>query len=160
MIVWRLTTERHVTDAFDGEGARFHGGRFNRPGCPVVYCASVLSLAALEVLVHLDPAHAPVKWVAIPATVPDDLPSQCLAVADLPPAWRSYPAPEALGAAGTDWFKAAQTAVLCVPSAVIPGEHNYLLNPTHPDMARIEIGSGQPFGFDPRLWEVKGAESS
>lgn len=117
----------------------------------MVYCAATLSLAALEVLVHIDPTHAPASWVAIPASIPDDLTILDLNVGDLPPRWRSYPAPQGIRVFGTTWLQSRKSAVLSVPSAVIPDERNYLLDPTHPDMQRIEIGATEPFAFDPRL---------
>lgn len=151
MKIWRLTTKRHAASAFDGEGARRHGGRFNDAGSAVVYCAATLSLAALEVLVHIDPTHAPAAWVAIPATIPDDLTIRDLKPEELPSNWRSYPAPEGIRTFCTSWLQARKSAVLSVPSAIVPDERNYLLDPSHPDMGRIEIGEPLPFTFDPRL---------
>lgn len=152
MRIWRLTSERHASHAFDGEGARLYGGRFNHPGHGVVYCAATLSLAALELLVHLEPSQVPEDRVALPATIPPDLSVRELTVGELPKDWRIYPAPEALKDLGTAWIRAGETAVLTVPSAVIPMERNLLLNPSHSDMTKIEIGEPQPFAFDPRLW--------
>ncbi len=73
--------------------------------------------------------------------------------ADLPAGWRPYPAPEGLAGLGSEWVRGGQTAVLVVPSAVIPQEHNYLINPAHPDIRAIRVGSPQPFSLDPRLWK-------
>lgn len=152
MKIWRLTSQRHAHHAFDGEGARLYGGRFNHPGEAVVYCAATLSLAALELLVHLDVSQVPEDRVALSATIPPDFPIRELEVGDLPKDWRAYPAPEGLKDLGTAWIRSRETAVLSVPSAIVPVERNFLLNPNHPDMAKVEIGDPQPFAFDPRLW--------
>ena len=78
-----------------------------------------------------------------------------LTAADLPPDWRQYPAPELLADIGNAWIEARQTAVLAVPSAVIPQETNYLLNPAHTDFLKIRIHAAEPFAFDPRMWKKK-----
>ena len=149
MRVWRLCKIKHI--AFDGEGARRAGGRWNRRGTRVVYTSESLSLAALELLVHCEIALAPEDLVAVPAEVPDAIAREELSAADLPRDWRVHPAPEGLARLGTDWIRRGKTAVLGVPSAVVPAERNFLLNPAHPDFARIRVGRPEPFSFDPRL---------
>lgn len=152
MKVWRLTSRRYAEHAFDGEGARLYGGRFNHSGTAIVYCSESLSLAVLEMLVHLESQQAPTDWVAIPALVPAELPIRELNAEELPEGWRRYPAPEALKTLGSDWADAGEAVALSVPSVVIPHERNLLLNPLHPDMKRVEVGSPEPFVLDPRLW--------
>ena len=149
MRVWRLCKKAHA--AFDGEGARLAGGRWNRRGTAVVYASETLSLAALELLAHVDPALAPEDLVAIPAEIPDSVALTRIDPSDLPRSWRRAPAPESLARVGTDWVTAGTTAVLCVPSALVPRERNVLLNPRHADFAKIRIGAAEPFSFDPRL---------
>ena len=151
MRVWRICSRRHRT--FDGEGARLYGGRWNRPGTPIVYTSGSLSLAVLELFVHVDTDLAPSGMVAIPADIPENLIVDRLDIAKLPKTWRAYPAPEALKDIITAWIDKASTAVLAVPSAVIPSEQNYLLNPKHPDFKRIRVQSSIPFEFDPRMWK-------
>lgn len=152
LTVWRLVAERHAASAFDGEGARLYGGRWNHPGVRVVYTSATLSLAALELLVHLDLEDAPENRVAIGAELPAGLEIQELSAKDLPTAWRSYPAPEALKDLGTAWASESRSPVLRVPSVVIPEESNYLLNPHHPDLSRMTVQDPAPFTFDRRLW--------
>ena len=153
MLIWRISKQRHAQTAFTGEGARRFGGRWNLPGAAMVYCASSLSLAALETFVHMEIEDAGNLLVAIPALIPDELFIETLAVTDLPVNWRDYPAPSTLAELGNAWLSTGKSAVLQVPSAVIPIEFNVLLNPNHPDFRRIEIGEPDPFGFDPRLWK-------
>lgn len=153
MKVWRLCSRAHA--AFDGEGARRAGGRWNQRGTAIVYASATLSLAAQELFVHLDPAEAPKDLVAVSADIPDSVRIKRVAAAGLPRNWRQYPAPESLAAIGTAWARSLEIAVLEVPSAVIPQEKNYLLNPAHAEFARIVKGRPAPFSFDPRMWKRK-----
>lgn len=138
---------------FDGEGARRSGGRWNRPGPAIVYTSATLALAALEVFVRVAPSDAPVDLVAVAADIPDEVAITRLRSTALPPGWRRYPPPEVLAALGTEWVRRGRTAVMAVPSAVIPQELNYLINPRHSDFRRIRIGRPVPFRFDARMWK-------
>lgn len=151
MRVWRLCSRRYRR--FDGEGARLYGGRWNYAGTSIVYTSGSLSLAALELFVHVDTDLAPDGLVAIPADIPEDVAVGTVDIAKLPRNWRAYPAPEALKDIATAWVKESSTAVLAVPSVVIPSEQNYLLNPRHRDFRRVRIQKAIPFEFDPRLWK-------
>jgi RES domain-containing protein len=151
--VWRITSPRHVGDAFTGEGARLYGGRWNPPGVALVYTSSTLSLCALEYFVHLDPTLAPDRLAAIPADLPAGFEVPLLPLADLPADWRSYPAPGRLQDIGSAWVREARSFALRVPSAIIPDEHNILLNPRHPDHHRLRVHAAQAFSFDPRMWK-------
>lgn len=137
--------------AIDGEGARLYGGRWNRPGRPVVYTSGSLALAALEYLVHVDPADVPADLLALTLEVPDHLEVQALDAATLPSDWMHYAAPAACQSAGAAWLAAGETAMLRVPSAPVPEEWNLLLNPRHPDAAQMKVVAERPFVFDPRL---------
>lgn len=153
MRVWRIIPKLHLSRAFDGEGARRFGGRWNRLGTRVVYTSATLSLAALEFFVNLDRDTEPDQLVALSADIPDDVRIECLNVSNLPKHWRSYPVPEALQDVGTAWVARASTAVLAVPSAVIPDERNYLLNPAHPHFKRVHLNKPEEFRFDLRMWK-------
>ncbi len=150
--VWRIVSERHAASAFDGEGARRYGGRWNPRGTAVVYTAESLSLSALELLVHSDADLLPNTFVAFEVAIPEMVAYARVEIAALPSGWREIPAPQELAELGLAWIKAAETAILAVPSAVVPQEDNVLLNPAHPDFALLQISPPQPFGFDPRLW--------
>jgi RES domain-containing protein len=151
--VWRITSARYAERAFDGEGARLYGGRWNQPGTPVVYTSHSLALCALEYFVNLEPELAPKDLVAIQADIPVDVKIASLEIPDLPPDWRVYPAPDSLKDLGTAWARSAETAILSVPSAVIPHERNYLINPVHPAFGRVRLQAAEPFTFDPRMWK-------
>ncbi len=144
---WRIVKWKHAGSAFDGEGARLFGGRWNSVGTRMVYTSASRSLAALETLVHLNP---PVffTFVIIPVSFDrrwvETLPK-------LPPHWSDEPPGRAGQAAGDAWVRELRSAVLEVPSAVMPGEFNFLLNPGHPDFRKLKIGESRDFSFDRRL---------
>jgi len=149
--VWRLCKRRHA--AFDGEGARLAGGRWNRKGTAIVYTSGTLSLAAQEFFVHLAPEEIPSDVVAVSADIPEDVGIASLRGANLPRGWRQFPAPESLAELGMRWVEAMESAVLEVPSAVIPQESNYLLNPAHTDFAKIRLNQPESFTYDRRMWK-------
>jgi len=120
---------------------------------PVVYCAATLSLAALELFVHLEASEAPADLVTLAAEIPSSVSIEELDSAVLPADWRAYPAPDALKELGTAWVRSGRTAVLSVPSVVIPRERNFLLNPSHPEFSQILLRNPEPFSFDPRMWK-------
>jgi RES domain-containing protein len=147
--VWRITTARFAATAFSGEGARLYGGRWNPKGFELVYTAESRSLALLEMLVQDAPLRA--SYVLIPARLPDTVRVVYLDVADLPADWRQPEQRDALQRIGRDWLGQGQSAVLAVPSAVVPAESSYLLNPRHPDFAQIVIGEPEALQTDRRL---------
>ncbi len=149
---WRIVRETYAATAFDGEGARLYGGRWNTPGHRVIYTSATQSLAALESLVHLHPPVS-VKLVAIPLTFPSTL-LETLARARLPSDWRQNPAPPTVQRLGDQWLTESRSAILAVPSVIIPAETNYLLNPQHPAFKKIKLGKPIPFSFDPRLYNL------
>ena len=151
--VWRMVTARFAGTAFSGEGARRYGGRWNRKGVPVVYTAASQSLAMLEMLVQDDPLRA--HYVVIPAVFPDDLIVESVSVEQLPTGWRSGQPYGSLQDIGMQWISEGRSAVLAVPSAVIPAEYNYLLNPMHRDYPLITIGEPEPIITDGRLIPAK-----
>lgn len=151
--VWRLCQSAHLASALTGEGARRYGGRWNAKGQPAVYTAATLSLAALEMLAHVDTDLLPDGFSAFALDIPDeDIRIDRLSSADLPPDWRyAYP-PASCQAIGSKWLGQGGSAVLAVPSAIIPEENNYILNPRQPDFARIKSLPPITFTFDSRLW--------
>jgi RES domain-containing protein len=149
MLVWRITREPHQT--LDGEGARLNGGRWNSEGMAVVYTSTTLALAALEYLVHVDPEDVPADLIAMRIEIPDDLPDERVSASDLPADWNEAPDHPACVRCGDAWAKGASTAILRVPSAIVPEEENLLFNPRHPDAGRITVIHTRPFVFDLRL---------
>jgi RES domain-containing protein len=107
----------------------------------------------LEIFVHLDVPEAADDLIATQADVPASVPVASVPVADLPRGWRQYPPPPELADIGTRWLHEGRTAVLAVPSAVVPQELNYLLNPAHAAFRKIRVGRRERFSFDPRMWK-------
>ncbi len=153
MIVWRICKKRHRATAFSGIGAEKHCGRWNRKGERIVYTSSSLSLAALELFVHLDPKMIPTDLIRVRASIPDTVSIETLSAKSLPANWRRYPAPARLQAIGSKWLREMRSFVLIVPSAVNPEEQNILLNPLHPDAGSLSRTQSKPFQFDPRMWK-------
>jgi RES domain-containing protein len=147
---WRIVKAKHAAGAFDGEGDRLLGGRWNSPGRRAVYTAESAALAALEMLVHLGRMTTLPAYVVISCDFDDKLVSD-IDRHRLPSHWRTFPAPPALPAIGDAWLAGGKSPVLRVPSAIVPGENNYLLNPAHPKFHRIVIGKPERFELDLRL---------
>ena len=151
MLLWRIAREIHVDSALEGVGGLMVSGRWHRRGRPILYTASSAALAALEVLVHVEPLQAPDDLRLLGLDLPDELTLEELGPALLPEDWRSVPAPESTQSIGNAWLERSSSVALRVPSVVVPMETNVLLNPRHPDMTRVRISSNEAFRFDSRL---------
>ena len=152
MQAWRICAARFASDPLSGVGAYLHGGRWNSPGVHLAYAAMSRALCILEMRVHASPATAPTDHVMIPIEIADHLVAE-LDPATLPPGWRRFPAPPSLASFGDSWARERESLGLLVPSAVVPQEWNLLLNPRHPDMSEVRIGSMSPVQYDPRLFD-------
>jgi RES domain-containing protein len=146
---WRILPARFASEAFTGEGAWRVGGRWNSPGVRMVYASEHKSLAVLETLVHVDP-HRPMNFLCFRLEIPETVIERS-AAGDLPLGWQVEPPASPTQQVGDAWARAGRSAVLAVPSALIPEELNYLLDPVHRDFARITLAKPTPFTFDPRL---------
>ena len=145
---FRFIKTRRAVTAFDGEGAFLYGGRWNQRGTRVAYASDSIALAMLEVLVHLGSTPEAFSVVAV------EFPERLVEVFDrakLPPDWRSDPSPLSVRLIGDEWARKQRSAVLQVPSAIVPEQHNFVLNPLHADFAKVKIGPARAFDFDPRL---------
>jgi len=140
---------RAAHPVWSGTGAAMAGGRWNAVGVPVIYAASSRALAMLEVLVQGGDMAAPRD--AVLAVIPDDVAIEELA--PLAAGWREIDSPSAM-AAGTAWVVSGRTAVLRVPSVIVPEEANYLVNPAHPDAAPIAVSLPQRVEWDARLFGI------
>ncbi|MFU2209004.1 RES family NAD+ phosphorylase [Solidesulfovibrio sp. C21] len=151
MTGWRVFQTRHIATALSGDGAKAYGGRWNTKGKAVVYAAATLSLAELEILVHVQDYTllAAAQYSCIRLMFASRLVTN-ISPHDLPADWQriEHPACKHIGDA---WISQGRTPVLAVPSVVIPQETNYLINPNHPDFASISASAPRPFPFDARL---------
>lgn len=137
-----------------------YGGRWNSPGRPVIYCASSLSLAMLEILVHVSTEEdVGVKRLYFPIELPADA-IETAATKALPRTWKSALNFGPCRHIGDAWLERGSALALRVPSAIVPSETNVLLNPLHPTFAKVaKWGRAQAFHLDPRLVRVRGAKS-
>ena len=149
---WRIVKRRWAATAFDGEGPRRFGGRWTAPGRPVVYVSDSRALAVLEVLAGLGSTAILPAWVLIGVRFPSSLMS-VVEPPDLPDGWDAAPPGPPSREVGDRWLVEAPSAVLRVPSAIVPAESNYLLNPLHPDFAQVEIGEPR---VQPQLLRLAG----
>lgn len=147
---WRMTKARHAATAFNGAGAETFGGRWNSPGTPVVYVAGSASLALLEILVHLRPNDPLDRYVLFEVTFDASL-VITIEPATLPRTWRRHPPSPATQTVGDTWARERRSAVLRLPSVIVTGESNYLLNPRHEDFTKINIGPKTQARIDSRL---------
>ena len=134
---WRIVSANYKDKAYTSDGARVHGGRWNSKGVALVYTAGSLALASIEMIVNLPAPKLLKKFVRISAQISPDFVAE-LSEADLPEDWNSRPISPSTRAIGDHWVRKRSTAVLRVPSIVVPDEFNYLLNPSHPDFAKIQ----------------------
>jgi RES domain-containing protein len=148
--LWRLSPLSPAALAFDGEGARLYPGRWNHEGVPMVYTSAHLSLAALELFVHLEPHHLRRATYAYSAEVGDD-DTEVLPRGLLQPGWDALEPPGETRELGSRWARSGRSLALVVPSAVVPQESNILLNPAHPAFASLAVQGPETFWFDPRL---------
>ena len=155
VVLWRIATDTPEYEAHDlgGKGAEKTGGRWNRPGRPVVYCASSVALACLETVVHLNAAGLPLNRFLVRIEVPDALwhARRTLTPADLTVGWSAIPEGKVSLDIGDVWLQEAPTALLAVPSVIVPEESNVLINPLHPQAADIHAAKVRPWFYDQRL---------
>jgi RES domain-containing protein len=147
---WRIFKTKHSAQAFDGQGARIAGGRWNSKGNRMVYTAAHYSLAVLEILVNLNQTGI-LPTYSICSVHFDETHVTRLDRSLLPANWSRSPIPPETQRIGDDWLKSSRSLILEVPSAVVEVESNYLINPQHPDLARLVIDTPQPLVLDPRL---------
>jgi RES domain-containing protein len=150
MQVWRLFPARFRDSAFSGVGGLYAARRWNHLGVVMVYTASSRALAALEYFVNLEPNEAPDNLLMAEAAIPDEL-VETLDLKQLPRNWRTLDNLRCRDL-GTEWAASLRSVALKVPSAVVDGDWNLLLNPKHPDFAKVKIGAAKPFRFDERMF--------
>jgi RES domain-containing protein len=154
-VLWRIATDTKDFEAHDlsGKGAEASGGRWNRPGRPVVYAAANVSLACLETVVHLNAQGLPLNRFLVRLDVPDEIWAQrkTLNTADLPVGWSAIPEGRASLDVGDAWLRANSSAVLVVPSVIVPEEFNALINPLHADAKQITAQKMRAWFYDQRL---------
>lgn len=151
MRIWRICRSAFSKTPLDGRGGLIAAGRWHTPRRLIVYASESLALASLEVLVHCDVDLLPTDLVAIELEIPEHVQCQNIHVEDLPRSWRTQPPTRTTQRIGNDWLDAGKGLLLRVPSALIPTEMNFLINPVHPSIRDVRVVRRMKFRFDERL---------
>jgi RES domain-containing protein len=153
--LWRIATDTKSYEAHDlsGAGAKTQGGRWNETGIPVIYASETQALACLETIVHLNAGGLPLNRYLVAITIPSPVWSKArtATAATLPVGWDAEPAGRVSIQYGTKWLQSGTNALLRVPSVIVPDEFNVLINPRHPDSARITAAKRRKWLYDTRL---------
>jgi len=152
MVLYRITRARHAAD-LSGEGARLTKGRWNPVGVSMVYTASSVALAALEVYVNVPRGIViAAEFKRVDIQVPDSAMIEYVEVSDLSSDWSNVIAPDSIGEIGQAWADRCSSLLMRVPSAALSGhEYNFLINPRHPDMKGVKVLNITPFVYDSRM---------
>lgn len=157
-VAYRIGTDAPAYEADDltGRGAELTGGRWNEKGVAVVYAAASRALACLETLVHLASGGLPLNRYLVEISIPDPVwaAAQRESPASLPVGWDAQPASRASIGFGTGWLRSKASALLLIPSAIVPEEFCVLVNPSHPDSASMVATKTRRWLYDPRLTRV------
>lgn len=151
MIVFRLSKARYAADV-SGKGAEIAGGRWNSKGTAIVYTSESRALCTTEIAVHTPLGILPLDYVLVVITIPNSITIKELKESELPADWNSLPHSHSTQKIGDAFINEVKYAVLKVPSVVVQGEYNYLINPQHKDSKKISIHSTETFSFDERLF--------
>ena len=155
LTVWRIATDTPTYEADDlsGAGAKATGGRWNALGSAVVYSSQTRTLACLETVVDLNAGGLPLNRYLVEVTIPDNLwaDAQMTTSVSLPVGWDAEPAGRTSIDFGTNWLRSRTSALLVVPSVIVPEEFNVLINPQHSGSARITAAKVRKWLYDPRL---------
>ncbi|MCW3081522.1 RES family NAD+ phosphorylase [Segetibacter sp.] len=150
MIVYRLSKGKYHRD-ISGKGAEMYGGRWNSKGTALLYTSQSRALAFAEISMHIPLGIVPLDYFLISIQIPDTADILELAEADMPADWRSNPHSDSTQKIGDQFAAELKHLALRVPSAVVPGDWNYLINPSHPMTSEVTIVEVEPFQFDSRF---------
>ena len=150
--VYKIVRKPYSKTPLDGEGSFLFGGRWSSPGIRIAYTAEHLSLAMIEYFVHIDANDPPKDLVVVAADIPANVSRVVRSTHKLPSNWRQVPAPPGLAAIGDSFAEQRKSAILVLPSALVPSESNWLINPLHPESAGIKMHPPEPFQYDARFF--------
>jgi RES domain-containing protein len=147
MIIYRLTTGKYARD-LSGEGAKIFGGRWNPEGLAAIYASEFISLSILEILVRANKSTSPDNYTLISIQIPENSVTS-IELNKLTGDWHNRP--EYTGWIGGEFIKMNKTLALKVPSVIVHQEHNFLINPLHPDFKKVKIVNTELLELDKRL---------
>lgn len=151
MILFRLSKSRFSKD-LSGKGSELSGGRWNSKGRPLIYTSESRALCTAEIAVHTPLGIVPLDYELITIEIPSSLPILELDPKLIPGNWKSFPHSNSTQILGDKFISENEFLVFKVPSVIVPGEHNYLINPNHRDISLVTIQMVEPFEFDKRLF--------
>lgn len=152
MRVFRLSKKKYSKE-LSGKGASKSGNRWNSKGTEIIYSAESRALAMAEVAVHLTLSTLPSDYVMIEIDIPDNIKIKELKLKDLPDNWNNHPPNINTQKIGDEFIDSVDVCVLKVPSAVVQGDYNYLINPYHKEFKKIKIFDVKDFPFDKRIFK-------
>lgn len=154
VVVWRIATEAPAYSADDmtGTGAKLTGGRWNSLNVAMVYSSENIALATFETLSHIRAGGLPFNRYLVRIEIPDDVWAM-RTIATPPGGWDTIPSGRASRIYGDAWMVARTSALLIVPSVIIPDENNILINPEHVDTARLTATTLKKWYYDPRFFD-------
>jgi RES domain-containing protein len=152
-LAWRIATDtpNYEADDLSGAGAEMTGGRWNNKGSALVYAASSPSLATLETVVHFNAMSLPLNRYLVLIEIPDEIWKARTVAGAMGVGWDAIPEGRVSRAYGESWLKSRASALLCVPSVIMPEDLNILINPAHPDAAKIKAMKKRKLIYDGRL---------
>lgn len=152
MKIYRIAKKQYIND-LSGEGARLFGGRWNKKGLAMLYFSESLSLCVLEILVHLDFHFLSNDFYYVEAEISDKLIYPSLKTNELDTVWKNNPPSPYTQQIGSDWLKENKNLAMRVPSAVLPLQHNILVNPRHLKLSDIKILKTDSLQIDQRVFK-------
>jgi len=152
--LWRIAVEApaYAADDLSGTGAKMTGGRWNSKGTPMVYCSSSIALATLETVHYLRGGGLPFNRYLVQIDIPDPVWNTREILHPLPGGWDAIPAGMSARSTGDGWVSAGKSALLVVPSVIVPDECNVLINPQHGDAKSIVATTRKRWIYDPRFF--------
>jgi RES domain-containing protein len=150
--VYRLSKKKY-SDDLSGLGAELTCGRWNYKGTRVLYTSESRALCTAEIAVHTPMGLIPRDYYLTTIKIPDEIKINSINENDLTENWKSFPYSGLTQKIGDEFIKQNNSLVLKVPSAVVQGDYNYLINPSHIDFSTIKIVNKEPFSFDERLFK-------
>ncbi len=151
MIFFRLSKTDYCAD-LSGKGAEINGGRWNSKGRALLYTCGSRALCTTEIAVHTPLGIVPLDYCLCSINIPDNSSVRQINAEELPNDWKSFPHPASTQVLGDEFIKAMEYLILKVPSAVVSGDFNFLINPIHPEFKGLRILQTEPFAFDERLF--------
>jgi RES domain-containing protein len=152
--VWRIATDTpdYTADDLSGAGAKATGGRWNRPGVALLYCSENIALASMETFVHINARGLPLNRYLVRIAIPEAVWEATITLdAAAAVGWDAIPTGKVSLDAGDAWAAGGASALLRVPSVIVPEEYNVLINPLHPDAKSITASKLRRWHYDARM---------